>query len=132
MHSPVRARLATSCWARLCFQQSCLPFRPLPYLIWPITCGNSTGRNDLTLSRLPPILLPFQKQSPVCNSVAGSRRGFGGICTRRHQARQVTRETLNDLGGTTCLTLLVSCGLIRCVFFGVSRIIIICHIIRHC
>ena len=50
---------------RLCFQHLCLPCRPLPYLTWPIRCGNSTGLNDPTLPRLPPALLPFQKQSPV-------------------------------------------------------------------
>ena len=49
---------------RLCFQHLCLPFRPLPYLIWPITRRNSTGLSDPTLPRLPPTLLPFQKQSP--------------------------------------------------------------------
>ena len=43
----------------------CLPFRPLPYLSWPITCGNSTGLHDPTLPRLPSTLLPLQKQSPV-------------------------------------------------------------------
>ena len=50
---------------RLCFQPLCLPFRPFPYLTWPITCHNSTGLNDPTMLRLPPTLLPFQKQSPA-------------------------------------------------------------------
>ena len=49
----------------LCFQHLCLPFRPLPHLTRPLTCGNSTGLNDPTLPRLPPTLLPFQKQRPA-------------------------------------------------------------------
>ena len=54
-----------SCFkTRLCFQHLCLPFRPLPYLGWPMTCGNSTGPHDRNSPRLPPALLPFQKQSP--------------------------------------------------------------------
>ena len=71
---------------RLCFQQLCLPFRPLPYLTWPITCGNSTGLNDPTFPRLPPTLLPFRKQEPRSASCAMERI---------------------SLGGTTCLMILV-------------------------
>ena len=51
--------------ARLCFQHLCLPFRPLPYLTWPITCRNSTGLHDWNCFRLPRTRLPFQKQSPA-------------------------------------------------------------------
>ena len=51
--------------ARLCLRHSCLPFRPLPYLTWPMTCGSSTGLSDPTLPRQAPALLPFQKQSPA-------------------------------------------------------------------
>ena len=36
----------------------------LPYLTWPITCDNGTGLHDRNFLRLPPTLLPFQKQSP--------------------------------------------------------------------
>ena len=54
-----------SAQAWLCFQHLCLPFRPLPHRTWPIICGNSTGLHDPTLLRLPPTLLPFEKQSPA-------------------------------------------------------------------
>ena len=50
---------------RLCFQHLCLPFRPLPYLTWPITCRNKAALHEPILPRLRPILLPFQKQSPA-------------------------------------------------------------------
>ena len=63
---------------RLCLQHLCLPFRPLPYLTWPITCGNSTGLNDPTSPRLPPTLLPFQKQSPALH--VESPRLFSARC----------------------------------------------------
>ena len=40
------AKLAVSYYStRLGFQHWCLPFRPLPYLTWPIACRNSTGLN---------------------------------------------------------------------------------------
>ena len=60
----LKSRVGIS-FTRLCFQHLCLPFRPLPCLTWPITCGNSSGQNDPTLPRLPHTLLPFRKQSPV-------------------------------------------------------------------
>ena len=77
----------TAAWAsllsRLCFQHLLVcPFALLPYLTWPITCGNSTGLNDPTLPRLPPALLPFQKQSPVLR-----RQSFACyfyVCARVH------------------------------------------------
>ena len=48
---------------RLCFQHSYLPFRPLPYLTWPITCRSSTGLNDPTLPRLPQPFCPFRSRA---------------------------------------------------------------------
>ena len=39
---------------RLWFQHLCWPSRPLPYLTWPITCGNSTGPD------WPPPSCPFR------------------------------------------------------------------------
>ena len=49
---------------RLCFQHLCLPFRSLPYLTWPITCGSSTRLNDPISPRLPtpPFALSEAKQ----------------------------------------------------------------------
>ena len=47
--APPRSRPLDRCSARLCFQHLCLPFRPLPCLSWPTTCGNSTVLNDPNL-----------------------------------------------------------------------------------
>ena len=94
--------LCVTAMAGLCFQHLCLPFRPLPYLTWPTTCGNSIGRNDSTLPRLPPARLPFQKQSPdiqpcyVYKHLAGEKcyvrtqafpLSLGPRAVRRHRAR---------------------------------------------
>ena len=52
--------------SRLCFHHLCLPFRPLPCLTWPTTCGKSSGLNDPTVPRLPPPFCPFRSRTQPC------------------------------------------------------------------
>ena len=51
--------------ARLCFQHSCVPFGPLPYLTRPVACGSSTGLNDPTSPRLPPPFCPVRSRAQL-------------------------------------------------------------------
>ena len=66
--------------ARLRFQHLCLPFRPLPYLTWPIPCGNTTGLDRLCPDCPPPFcplrsraLLGGQLFLPARDFAAGAR-----------------------------------------------------------
>ena len=56
-----------------------------------------------------------------------------GVLDREHRVRQRDVGVLRTLGGTTCLKLL--CLMRPCLFYAlfvVSRITILCYVIRHC
>ena len=84
--------------ARLCFQHLCLPFRPLPYLIWPITCGNSTGLDDPQLCPdCPPPFCPFRSRAQVC--VRASRFWKRGLPARAlHVGTRGRQRLTNEIG----------------------------------
>ena len=87
--------------SRLCFQRSRLPFRPLTYPIWPITCGSRTGLNDPILPRLPTHPFALSEAKPSL---------LGG----------------HYFSNATCLTWPHLCY----AYFVVSRMAVNCYIIR--
>ena len=89
---------------RLCFQHLCLPFRPLPYLTWSITCRKSTGLHDRNFPGLPPTLVPFQKQTADCEAYATM-----SIHNIRHAQRQGARAYTRTHHLTIMNVLLLVC-----------------------
>ena len=71
----------------------CLPFRPLPYLPWPITCDNNTGLIDLTF---PPPFCPFRSRAQQTIIVSHTMfHEFGMMLNKGNTTkhRQASRET---------------------------------------